>query len=295
VGLWAAAFAEELLDDASLLRAAYDLVNRSALGAAASYGVPLPLDREMVARLLGFPRIQNNVLAVNNARGKTEAVVLDALEHLSGTASKLASDLILFSTPEFGYFELPETLCSGSSIMPQKRNPDGLELVRGKAGSIAGYAAGVKAVIRALPSGYNRDFQETKEPFLRGISETYGICAVMALTVRELRVNSAKLSEALRIELFATDEVFRLVREGQSFREAYRIVADQPKSVSRREVDQVLAARTATGTPGNLNLSAARSRLDEQLRFVEAERAREAGVIADLLGDSGIEIARAPY
>jgi argininosuccinate lyase len=113
--------------------------------------------------------------------------------------------------------------------------------------------------------------------------------------VRELRVNSAKLSEALRIELFATDEVFRLVREGQSFREAYRIVADQPKSVSRREVDQVLAARTATGTPGNLNLSAARSRLDEQLSFVEAERAREAGVIADLLGDSGIEIARAPY
>ncbi|MBR3672279.1 MAG: argininosuccinate lyase, partial [Spirochaetia bacterium] len=113
VGLWGAAFAEELLDDIAFLKAAYDLNNRSPLGSAASYGVPLPLDRELTASLLGFAGIQNNVLYANNSRGKIESMIADALEQMTITFSKMAQDLIIFSMPEFGYFSLPASLCSG--------------------------------------------------------------------------------------------------------------------------------------------------------------------------------------
>ena len=133
VGLWAAAHAEELLDDLTVADAAFHLADACPLGSAASYGVPLPLDREMVADLLGFARVQNNVLYANNSRGRVEAVVLSAVEQASLTLARMAQDLILYSMPEFGWFTLPKELCSGSSIMPQKRNPDGLELVRAKA------------------------------------------------------------------------------------------------------------------------------------------------------------------
>ena len=164
VGLWAAAFAEELLDVAELTRTAFKLLDCCPLGSAASYGVPLPSNREMVANLLGFARVQNNVLYANNSRGKLESIALETVEQACLTLSKLAQDLILFSLPEFGYFTLPAELCTGSSIMPQKRNPDGLELVRAKSATISAAVAQIKSIIRGLPTGYNRDFQETKAP-----------------------------------------------------------------------------------------------------------------------------------
>ncbi|MBQ6904728.1 MAG: argininosuccinate lyase, partial [Spirochaetia bacterium] len=211
VGLWGAAFAEELLDDIAFLKSAYDLNNRCPLGSAASYGVPLPLDRELTASLLGFGGIQNNVLYANNSRGKIESMIADALEQLTLTYSKMAQDLIIFSMPEFGYFSLPASLCSGSSIMPQKKNPDGLELLRGKAASLSGYCAGMKNVVRALPTGYNRDFQETKELFIK-ILDTADISTQVAkLTIDELKVNKEKLKAGFTPDIFATDEALRLV------------------------------------------------------------------------------------
>ena len=167
VGLWAASYAEALLDAESMLTTAYDLLNRSPLGAAASYGVPLPLDRELVARLLGFAEVHHNVLWAVSSRGQTELALLEALDAIGLVLGRLASDLIVFTLPEFGYFTLPAELCSGSSIMPQKRNPDGLELLRGKAGTLSADADRVRNVVRSLPSAYNRDVQETKEPLLR--------------------------------------------------------------------------------------------------------------------------------
>ena len=133
VGLWASAHAESLLDDVALLMAAYELNDQCPLGSAASYGVPLPIDRQLVSDLLGFSRPVHNVLYANNARGKMESVILLAMGQVMLTLSRLAQDLILFTMPEFGYFTLPAAFCTGSSIMPQKRNPDVLELVRGKA------------------------------------------------------------------------------------------------------------------------------------------------------------------
>lgn len=166
VGLWAAAYAEELYDEAQHLMHLSWTLDQSPLGSAASYGVPLPLDRQFTAEQMGFTRVQNNVLYANNSRGKFEAMLLDGCEYIALTLSKLAQDLMLFTLPEFGYFSLPRELCTGSSIMPQKKNPDGLELARSRSALVSSASIRVKSIIRSLPSGYNRDFQDTKEPLL---------------------------------------------------------------------------------------------------------------------------------
>ena len=316
LGLWAAAFAEELLDDLALLETCYRLTNRSPLGSAAGYGVPLPLDREQVAALLGCDGPVHNVLAAANSRGKLEAVTLDALDQVAMTLSRLAQDLILFSLPEFGYVTLPVELCTGSSIMPHKRNPDGLELVRARAATVSGLAGAVKGIVRNLPSGYHRDLQETKRPYLQGLEMVAGQLRVMALTVDRLQVDDAALERALTPELFATEEAFALVRGGMAFRDAYRAAAradgegaaegkDQGAEAEvalargtatgmkgdvteqadpRAEAEMALARRTATGSAGNLGLAECRRRSAAERRRVDGNVARTGAALAGLVG-----------
>ncbi len=283
-GLWLAAFAEELLDDMDILKTAYDLGNRCPLGSAASYGTPLPLDRELTARLLGFPAPHNNVLAANNSRGKIEAAVLDALDQTGMTLSKLACDLILFSLPEFGYFSLPRELCTGSSIMPQKKNPDGLELTRARAAAIGGWAVQVKSIVRALPSGYNRDFQETKEPFMRGLKTALSLVRIMDLTVRRLEVNAKKLAEAFTPDIFAADAAYDLVREGKTFRDAYREVGLGLEKLAGKDPAETIRNRTSAGTAGNLGLHIPRGRNSELRSFLDRENSRIDAAARDLAG-----------
>ncbi|MFP4330021.1 MAG: argininosuccinate lyase [Spirochaetaceae bacterium] len=273
VGLYLAALAEESLDNLELLEAVYRQIDRNPLGSAASYGTPLPLDREMTATLLGFEEVHNNVLATQHARGRSEGIILGVCEQIGLTLSRYASDLIILSLPEVGYFALPQQLCSGSSIMPQKRNPDGLELIRGKAASLSGRAQSVRGVMHALPAGYNRDLQETKEPLMRGLREAIDMVLVMAVTMEQLEVNRDRLEGALSAELFATDAAYDRVRGGMSFRDAYRAVAASVEAVEVPAFENALAQRTSTGAPGNLNLrrplerlGAARARLSERFR-----------------------------
>ncbi len=263
VGLWASSFAEEILDQLQLFRFLYTLVDQNPLGSAASYGVPLPLNREMTAELMGFGRVQNNVLYVNNSRGRLESMILDAADQLLITFSKVAQDLILFSLPEFGYFSLPRVLCSGSSIMPQKKNPDGLELMRAKSGTLSAYATALKNVVRSLPSGYNRDFQETKEPFIRGSRLILQAIQIMELTINELQVNQEALEAGFTSDIYATDLAIELVASGMSFRDAYRQVGLDLNRVELRDAKQTLKERTYTGTTGNLNLQGVEERLIE--------------------------------
>ncbi len=263
VGLWAGAFAEELGDSLSMTMAVLNVIDQSPLGSAASYGVPIPLDREMTASLLGFSRVQNNVLYVNNSRGKFESIIIDSLDQLVLTISKIAQDLILFSLPEFGYFSLPAELCSGSSIMPQKKNPDGLELLRAKSASLSAYSIQIKNIIRSLPTGYNRDFQEVKDPFIRGIKLALQCVRIMQLTISELVVNKENLENAFTPEIFATDEAIKLVLSGKSFRDAYRDVGTNLDSVVSMSPEEGIKTRTSTGTAGNL-------RLDKLERFLAA-------------------------
>lgn len=272
VGLWAAAWAEELLDDIALSHNAFVLLDCCPLGSAASYGVPLPLDREMVAELLGFSRVQNNVLYANNSRGKLESFALEAVEQTALTLSRMAQDLILFSLPEFGYFTLPPELCSGSSIMPQKKNPDGLELVRGRSASISAQLLAMKTVLRALPSGYNRDLQETKGPYFRACEDGLGCLRIMDLTVEKLVVNEAALRAAFTPEIFATDLALELVARGIPFRDAYREVGRNLASIQDRDPVEAIGRRKSTGAPGNLRLDIPRAvvaREEEWLRLEE--------------------------
>lgn len=267
VGLWAAAYAEELLDGLEFLRSSADHVDQSPLGSAAGYGVPLPIDRRYTAELLGFRKVQRNVLYAGNSRGKFEGILIDAAEQLMLTLSKLAQDLILFALPEFGYVTLPKELCSGSSIMPQKRNPDALELLRAKAATMTGYGQQIKGAIRSLPSGYNRDYQETKEPFLRGLKLTREALAVVQRTMERVEFHPERLSAAFPREIFATDAAYEKVREGMSFRDAYREIGRNLEAVGERSPAASIAERTGLGTTGNLGLA----ELEREIEALEGE------------------------
>ncbi|KUK55318.1 MAG: Argininosuccinate lyase, partial [Marinimicrobia bacterium 46_47] len=181
VGLWAGALSEALEDDLLQLESVYALVDQSPLGSGAGYGVPLNLDREMVAEELGFSKIQKNPVYVQSSRGKFEAALLHLAGFILFDANKTATDLILFTLPDFGFFELPETFLTGSSIMPQKKNPDVLELIRANYHVVLGYEMQVKSLIGNLISGYHRDFQLLKEPVMKSLEILLETVSILTL------------------------------------------------------------------------------------------------------------------
>jgi len=263
VGLWAAAHTEALLDDLVLLRAAFDLNDQCPLGSAASYGSALPIDRRLTSDLLGFAKVQNNVLYANNSRGKVEAAVISALAEIMVTLSKMATDLIIFSMPEFAYFSLPAELCTGSSLMPQKKNPCGLELVRAKSATVIAHLNQVLGTICALPSGYNRDFQETKRPLMQAIEITLGSLGVMKISIERLEVKKDNLLKGFVPEIYATDRVGELVADGVPFRDAYREVAKNLDKLGHRDPVENIKSKTHIGASGNLGLEISEKRVRE--------------------------------
>lgn len=283
LGLWAGAFAESLLDDMQLLHGAYALIDQCPLGSAASYGVSLPIDRHYCADLLGFHSVQNNVLYANNSRGKLEAAVLHALVQIMNDLSKVATDMIIFSAPEFGYLTLPEKFCPGSSLMPQKRNPCPLELIRAKSATVQSLLFQVFEIIRALPSGYNRDFQETKRPIMHGIDTTSASLAVLSLIVAELEVNPKTCIEAFSSELFATDHVLKLTSSGLPFRDAYKQVAKELQQVSNTDPVENILSKTHQGATGNLGLEMIHSRMEKYDEWISAESNKWAKTQENLL------------
>jgi argininosuccinate lyase len=264
VGLWASSFAEQLMDQATHLLSLKELLNQSPLGSAASYGTNLPIDRRYTASLLLFEKPQHNVLYANNSRGLFEAMILDSCDYIGITLSKLAQDLLLFTLPEFGYFSIDSKLCTGSSIMPQKKNPDGLELTRSRSALISGYALQVKSIIRSLPSGYNRDFQDTKEPFIRGAKSTLLLVKIMQHMIKGTSVHEQALIKGCKSELYATDEVLKRISEGRPFREVYKEVGMNLESVASYDPIETIKNRTMIGSSGNLNLLGIKNELREK-------------------------------
>lgn len=228
LGLWAGAMANSLKDDNQLLEAVFRIIDQCPLGSAASFGVALPIDRQFVSDELGFSKVQQNVLHCANSRGKWESMALSAYTQMMLSLSKIANDLIFFSLPELGYVSLPKELCSGSSLMPQKRNPCGLELTRAKAATVQGNLMMILEIVRPLISGYNRDFQETKRPFMQSTQITKESLWVITHTIEKLEVHLDKCLSAFKPELFATDWVLELVAQGIPFRTAYQQVAQNP-------------------------------------------------------------------
>lgn len=224
VPLWAGGFATELRDDAEGLTAARRRLDRNPLGSAAGYGVPLlPVDREATRASLGFAEVHEPVTAVQLSRGKAEAQVLFEIVLLMQDLGRLASDLVLFAMRELGFVSLPAEMTTGSSIMPQKRNPDVFELVRGRTATAAACLTEVLGITAKLPSGYHRDLQLLKAPLFRGIDLARETLAVMAPALAGVRFQPEKIR--LEPELFAAEAAYRMVmEEGIPFREAYRRV-----------------------------------------------------------------------
>jgi argininosuccinate lyase len=199
-------------------------VNHLPLGAGALAGTGFPLDREMVARRLGFDGLgENSVDAVSDRDFVIEFIgaAAIAMMHLS----RLAEDLIIYSTAEFAFVELSDAVSTGSSLMPQKKNPDSLELIRGKAGRVFGHHTALLATMKGLPLAYNKDMQEDKEALFDTIDTLCGSLGVMATVLKNVRVNSARTREAATIGyLNATDLADYLVRKGLEFRKAHELV-----------------------------------------------------------------------
>ena len=277
VGLWAAAYAEALLDTLESLPALWARVDRSPLGSAAGYGVPLPLNREATARALGFGAVEHNVATVQLGRGKLEAAVLAWCGEIGHDLARLSADVILFSAEEYGYLVLPARLATGSSIMPHKRNPDLFELTRARAAAVQGDHVALLQVASRLTGGYHRDFQLLKEPLFRGVQRTREMLTMLAVAVPSLGVDGARCAAALDGGALATDEVMRRVEAGVPFRRAYREVASELKAGARFAAPtrrQLLARRRSTGGLGNLGLSSARRRLRARRNWCARERRR---------------------
>lgn len=223
--VWFGQYAEALLDDLELLKTAYQYNNMSPLGSAAGFGVNLPIDRAYTAKLLGFRKVQNNTMYVSYTRGKVEAAVLFALNQLMQTMAKFANDVLVFSMSEFGFVELPREYCTGSSLMPQKRNGDVFELTRGKANIMLGQLISAIELQNVLLSGYNRDSQLSKDLLVKALHLYSNTVKVMSTVTLGIRLSKTKCLAACSAEIFATDKVLDLVKTGMPFRDAYRYVA----------------------------------------------------------------------
>ena len=295
VGLWAGSFAEALLDDEQLLSTAYVVNDQSPLGSAAGYGVPIAIDRQFTATLLGFARVQNNVIYAQNSRGKIEAAIVQALAQIMLDLSKMAQDILLFTTVEYGFFQVPQELCTGSSIMPQKRNLGVMELVRARTQTMLALQQQILGIVSGLPSGYNMDYQETKRPFMEALALVQDSLEICTLVVQGLEVNTEKLVAACSFELFAADRAYELTTSANlPFRYAYRIVGAEVtaqldrhvpfQAESQEQLVQRLAKRSHLGGAGNLGLEQDRNQLAHAQAVWEERAATFATAIEKLVG-----------
>ncbi len=224
-GQWAAAFAAGLAEELQAMQAVYARLDRCPLGAAAGFGAPLPLDRDCTAKLLGFSAVQHSPVDVMNSRGRHELALLNGFAAVGSVMEKFLWDVALYSTVEFGFLKLPDAFTTGSSIMPQKRNPDVVELARGRCRELRGYAAMLQELAAGLPSNYHRDHQLLKKPLFGAVASVQSWLDVLIALVPVLEVDAARAAAACSDELYAAEEASLLAEQGMPFRDAYKKVA----------------------------------------------------------------------
>ena len=263
-GLWLAGHAEAFIDNAELATLTRRWLDASPLGTASGFGVNLELPRAEVAAELGFERLLINPQYAQNSRGKIELQALSALSACTLDLRRLAWDLSLFTTHEFGFVKLPAQYCTGSSIMPNKNNPDTVELLRSVHGVVQGAQAELASVL-SLPSGYQRDLQATKPPLLRAFRKGLQGLALLPDLLSGFIWQKDKMRASISAEMLATDHALDLAREGIPFRDAYRTAAANMQELSDDRIATSLANRTSPGGCGRLEIEVLSSRL-AQLR-----------------------------
>jgi argininosuccinate lyase len=260
VGLWMAGVCEAFADDADLMAQTAAWMDANPLGTAAGYGVNLPLDRDGVTAELGFARVQLNPMYAQNSRGKFELQALSALSQAMLDVRRLAWDLSLYTSAEFNFVSLPSGYTTGSSIMPNKRNPDVVELLRAAYAPVAGARAEIEQLL-SLPSGYHRDMQGTKGPLIRGMVSGLQALRLVAPLIREMVCQPAAMAAAISPDMYATDRAIELTAAGMPFREAYRKVGLELDQLEDQAPAVSIDARVSLGGCANLGLDRLRRRL----------------------------------
>jgi argininosuccinate lyase len=273
-GLWLGAYAETLVDDMLLWVAAYKITNQNPLGSAAGYGSSFPLDRQETTTLLKFDRLHYNVIAAQMSRGKTEQALGFAMGALAATLGKLASDCCMYLCPNFGFISFPESLNTGSSIMPHKKNPDVWELIRAHCSRIQAVPNEIALLGNHLPHGYHRDYQLLKDMLFPAITKLQDCLDMTTFMLEHLQVNTHILEDAKYDYLFTVEEVNRRVLAGMPFRDAYTSVGKEVNE-QRFSSDKKLN-HTHAGTMGNLCTQEIRSKMEEvMLPFTRLRPAKQ--------------------
>ena len=249
-GLWLGAYAESLVDDMTMLQAAFTVVNKNPLGSAAGYGSSFPIKRTRTTELLGFETLNYNVVYAQMGRGKAERITATAMANIADTLAKLSMDACLFLNQNFGFISFPEELTTGSSIMPHKKNPDVFELIRAHCNRIKALPNEIMMMTTNLPSGYHRDLQLLKEHLFPAFIQLRSCIEMAALMIQHMEVKKDLLEDVKYQYLFSVEEVNKLVLSGMPFRDAYKKVGldiEQGKFTNSTKI-----AHVHEGSIGNL-------------------------------------------
>ena len=252
-GLWFSAYAESLIDDVYVLQAAQKVVDQNPLGSAAGYGSSFPIDRAFTTKVLGFETLKYNVVAAQMSRGKNERIMASSLGNLAHTIGKMAMDICLYMSQNFDFIGFPESLTTGSSIMPHKKNPDVFELIRGKCNKLQSLDTEMLLITNNLPSGYHRDFQLLKENMIHGLDDLESILDIFNYAIQQIQVKKIDLNDPKYQYLFTVDSINALVMQGASFREAYQSIGAQVQAGTYKS--KIRIPHTHLGSIYNLSLN----------------------------------------
>jgi len=259
-GMWWAGWAEAFIDDAIRAADTLKLVDANPLGTAAGYGVNLKLDREHTTATLGFARMQVSPVYSQLSRGKFELAALEALGSATLDLRRIAWDLSLFTSAEFGFVALPAQYTTGSSIMPNKRNPDVIELMRATHASVAAARTEIEQLL-SLPSGYHRDLQASKGAIFHGFGRGLVALELLPALLANLEWREDRLRAAIDSGMYATDVAVEAALAGVPFREAYKAAAASADTVGQgRTPEASLAVRTSPGAAADLRLDELQAR-----------------------------------
>ena len=275
-GLWFGAYAESLVDDMELMLAAYKVCNKNPLGSAAGYGSSFPLNRTLTTTLLGFEKLNYNVVYAQMGRGKTERILAQAMSSVAATLAKLAMDVCLFINQNFGFISFPDELTTGSSIMPHKKNPDVFELIRSRCNKIQALPNEIAMMTTNLPSGYHRDLQLLKENLFPAITSLNECLAMTTFMLQNITIKEDILNDKKYDYLFSVDVVNELSLKGVPFREAYKIVGETIENGTFAPNKNL--KHTHEGSIGNLCNAEIEAMLQEiliQFKFEKTNKALE--------------------